>query len=82
MRELKERRKRLNLSQAELANFLTIALKTYEKIEAGSRPVPKTQAHKLKLFNVVSNEDVLMGIYHGETIFQVYKKACRDSLLL
>jgi DNA-binding XRE family transcriptional regulator len=47
--DLHERRKRLDLSRNKLAQFLEMGLHTYEKVELGSRPVPKTKAGKFSI---------------------------------
>jgi DNA-binding XRE family transcriptional regulator len=72
--ELKERRKRLGLSQSKLSNFLEIALPTYEKMEIGTRPTPKKHMHKLSMYQNLTDIDILIGIYHGERITQLYRR--------
>jgi transcriptional regulator with XRE-family HTH domain len=72
--ELKERRKKLGLSQAKLCQFLNIPLPTYEKFEAGRRAIPKTQAHKISMFKKVTDEKVLLAIYHNETLKDLCSK--------
>jgi transcriptional regulator with XRE-family HTH domain len=72
--DLRERRKKLGLSQAKLCQFLDIPLPTYEKFEAGRRAIPKTQAHKLNMFRKVTDEDVLLAIYHNEPLRNLYKR--------
>jgi DNA-binding XRE family transcriptional regulator len=72
--ELRNRRKRLGLSQAKLSNFLEIALPTYEKMETGVRPTPKKHGHRLSMYKNLTDIDILVGIYQGETISQLYRK--------
>jgi DNA-binding XRE family transcriptional regulator len=71
---LKDRRKEIGLSQSKLSNFLEISLPTYEKMETGNRPIPKKHHDKLKMYQDISDINILIGIYKGETITKVYAK--------
>jgi DNA-binding XRE family transcriptional regulator len=77
--DLHERRKRLDLSRNKLAQFLEMGLHTYEKVELGSRPVPKTKAGKFSMYQNIEDIDILIGIYHGKTVSQVYRSLCEDE---
>lgn len=68
-RNLRKIRKRLGLTQAELAPLLNVSFQQVQKYESGKNRLPVECLYKIKLFGNVPYDDFFIGVDQEECEF-------------